>query len=478
MASMAMVAIEATIVSTVMPQIASELGGLQLYSWVFASFLLAQTAMTVVFGKLADVYGRRPVMFAGIAIFLLGSLLAGWSWSMPAMICFRLVQGVGAGAIQPVALTIVADLYPARERGKVQGWLASVWAVSAVLGPLVGALIVQKLSWAWIFWINVPIGLAAAAGFRAFLHEAPATRRASIDIAGAALFTVGVAALMVALTESGLGNATHAAAWGALFAVALALFVRQERRAADPMVSFRLWGARIVATINGTALLAGMVLIGLTTFLPMFVQVVLGRSSVTAGLTLTMVMLGWPIGATLTSRIFPRVGLWRTLMAGAVLIPLGASVFVLLGTGSTPLLPGIGSFTIGLGMGLLSLSSLILIQESVAPAQRGSATASNVFSRNLGSALGAAFFGAVFNAVLTHGHGGLLFTDEQLRQLLQGSASAVPGDAALMAALGHSLHVTFIMMLAVGLACLALALWLPRKGVERHGGVEGRVAPD
>ena len=151
MGSMAMVAIEATIVSTVMPQIASQLGGVHLYSWVFASFLLAQTAMTVVFGKLSDVYGRKPVMIIGIAIFLIGSFLAGLSWSMPSMICFRLIQGIGAGAIQPVALTIVADLYPMRERGKVQGYLASVWAVSAVLGPMLGALIVQKLSWAWIF---------------------------------------------------------------------------------------------------------------------------------------------------------------------------------------------------------------------------------------------------------------------------------------------------------------------------------------
>jgi MFS family permease len=148
MASMAMVAIEATIVSTAMPQIVAQLGDLHLYSWVFASFLLTQTAMTVVFGKLADLYGRKPVMLAGIAIFLLGSVLAGFAWSMPAMIVFRLIQGVGAGAIQPVTLTIVADLYPARERGKVQGYLASVWAISAVVGPMVGGFIIHNMSWA------------------------------------------------------------------------------------------------------------------------------------------------------------------------------------------------------------------------------------------------------------------------------------------------------------------------------------------
>src|SRR5271170_6059290 len=161
MASMFMIAIEATIVSTAMPQIVAQLGGLHLYSWIFSSFLLTQTAMTVVFGKLADVYGRKPTMLVGIAIYLIGSVLAGFSWSMMSMIIFRLVQGVGAGAVQPVAMTIVADLYPARERGKIQGYLASVWAISAVLGPVVGGLIIHNFSWAWIFWINIPIGVIA-----------------------------------------------------------------------------------------------------------------------------------------------------------------------------------------------------------------------------------------------------------------------------------------------------------------------------
>jgi MFS family permease len=467
---MAMVAIEATIVSTVMPQIASQLGGLHLYSWVFASFLLAQTAMTVVFGKLSDLYGRKPVMFVGIAVFLLGSVLAGFAWSMPAMICFRLIQGIGAGAIQPVSLTIVADMYPARERGKVQGWLASVWAVSAVLGPMIGALIVQKLSWGWIFWINIPIGLAAAAGFWAFLHEAPAARRASIDIAGAFLFTLGIAALMIALTEFGIGNDVAAAWWALGFCVTLALFVAQERRAADPMVSFKLWGARIIATVNGAAMLSGMALIGITTFLPMFVQVVLGRSSVVAGLTLTMVMLGWPIGATLTSRTFHRFGLWRMVWAGAVLVPVGALAFALLGPGSSPAVAAVGSFIIGLGMGILSLSSLILIQESVELSQRGSATASNIFSRNLGSALGATFFGAIFNFGLTRQDGGVAFTEDQLRQLLQGTSTPSVSETGLRMALGGSLHLTFVAMLVISLAIVVLAMLLPKEGLEQRAG--------
>src|SRR6201995_3645414 len=159
MAANFMIAIEATIVSTAMPQIVAQLGGLPLYSWVFSAFLLTQTATTVVFGKLSDLVGRKKVMLVGIAIFLIGSLLCGFAWWMPSMIVFRLIQGVGAGAIQPTGMTVIGDLYSVQERGKIQGYLASVWAISAVIGPLAGGLIIQHFSWAWIFWLNVPIGL-------------------------------------------------------------------------------------------------------------------------------------------------------------------------------------------------------------------------------------------------------------------------------------------------------------------------------
>ncbi|MEJ8823432.1 MFS transporter [Variovorax humicola] len=465
MASMAMVAIEATIVSTVMPQIASDLGGLSLYSWVFASFLLAQTAMTVVFGKLSDLYGRKPVMLAGIGIFLVGSVLAGFAWSMPAMIAFRLLQGIGAGAIQPTSLTIVGDLYPVHERGKVQGYLASVWATSAVVGPVVGALIVQKLSWGWIFWMNVPIGIAAAAGFWLFLREAPMARRASIDVIGAILFTAGIAALMICLTEFGLGAHEVAWAWAGAFGIVTLLFIAQERRAVDPMVSFQLWSRRVIATVNGSALIGGMALIGVTSFVPMYVQVVLGQTPVVAGLTLTMVMLGWPVGATLASRTFLRFGLWRLMIVGGVLLPLGASAFALLRSGDSPMVAGLGSFVLGLGMGLLSLCSLIIIQESVDVAQRGSATASNVFSRNLGSALGAAFFGAVFNFGLARLHGGQAIPEDQLRQLLRDSTVQAAADSATRLALGGALHLTFSALLLFSLGTIALSLMLPKGGL-------------
>ena len=458
MAASFMIAIEATIVSTAMPQIAGQLGDLQYYSWVFSSFLLAQTATTVVFGKLADLYGRRSVLLVGIGIFLVGSVLCGLAWSMPSLIAFRLIQGLGAGAIQPVSITVIGDLYPAHERGRVQGWLASVWGVSSVIGPLAGGLIIQHVSWAWIFWINVPIGLAAAAGFFLFLRETVSAKERSVDVAGAGLFTVGIAALMVALTEAGSNGGRTAVAAAGVFVVAAALFVWQERRARDPMIAFALWTHRAIAATNAATLFSGMAVIGLTTFLPMYVQAVMGRSPLVAGFMLTAMVLGWPIAATLGARNFARLGLRPILIAGAALLPFGAILFVVLSASMSPLAAGLGSLVMGFGMGFFSTAAIVLIQDSVDWAERGAATASNLFARNLGSTLGATVLGAVLNASLARGHAGSL---QQIQQLLHQGGSTV-GTVASRAGLAHGLHLTFWGVLVISLATFALSLFVPR----------------
>jgi EmrB/QacA subfamily drug resistance transporter len=461
MAAMFMIAIEATIVSTAMPKIAAQLGDLHFYAWVFSAFLLTQTATTVVFGKLSDLYGRRPVLLIGIAIFLVGSLLCGLATSIPMLIVFRLVQGVGAGAIQPIGITVVGDLYSVQERGKIQGYLASVWGISSVVGPLVGALIVNNISWAWIFWINLPIGLVAAAGFVLFLHEGVAHERRSIDVAGAALFTVAIASLMMALTEA--GTSTADTLWPALvFVVTAVLFVLQERRAKDPMLDFRLWAQRPILTSNVTTLLSGMAIIGLTTFLPIFVHGVMGQSLLVAGFTLTMMVFGWPIGATLAARNFVRFGLRATLLFGAVLIPVGAVAFVVLGASSSPVVAGLGSTVMGFGMGFLSTAAIVIIQDSVDWAQRGSATASNIFSRNLGSTLGATVLGTVLNYSLAHPSSGPVVSSEQFRNLLEGTDSLAAVSDAVRGALGQSLHITFLGIFVIAVLTLLLAFFVPR----------------
>ncbi|GGE03639.1 MFS transporter [Aureimonas endophytica] len=462
MASMAMIAIEATIVSTAMPQIASQLGDLHLYSWVFSSFLLTQTALTVVFGKLADLYGRKPVLMFGCGIFVVASILCGLAWSMPSLIVFRLLQGIGAGAIQPVGMTVVGDLYSVEERGKIQGYLASVWGISSVVGPFAGGLIVQHLSWAWVFWINVPIGLLAMAGFQLFLRETIAPAQRSVDYGGAMLFTLAIAALMIALTEAGTAGGAGVALAGALvFLLAAGAFVVQERRARDPMVSFALWSQPAIAAVNAATLFSGMSVIGLTTFLPMYVQGVLGQTALIAGFTLTVMVLGWPIGATIAAKVFPRFGLRRTLIFGASLLPVGAIPFVLLHPGISPAVAALGSVVMGLGMGFLSVSALVIVQSAVEWRERGAVTASNIFARNLGSTLGAAAFGAVVNFGLSRASAGGAPVDfDRVRQLLDRADTAVV-DQMTRDVLASSLHLTFWAMFAIAVLTLVLAFFVP-----------------
>ena len=460
MAANFMIAIEATIVSTAMPQIVGQLGGLPLYSWVFAAFLLTQTATTVVFGKLSDLVGRKKVMLVGIAAFLVGSILCGFAWSMPSLIVFRLVQGIGAGAVQPTAMTIVGDLYSAHERGKIQGWLASVWAVSAILGPLAGGLIIQYFSWAWIFWMNLPIGVFAAAGFWAFLQEKSIRGRGRIDHLSAGIFTVAIAAIMADLTALSTSGRLEIGLITLVALVAAVLFVLQERRSPEPMISLELWGRRPIAAANAASLLAGMVMIGLTTFLPMFVQGVMQKSPLIGGFALSAMVLGWPIGATVGVRGFRRFGVRSVLRVGGVLIPLGSLVFLVLNGESSPIVAGLGSLVIGLGMGLSSSASIILIQEIVDWSERGSVTASYLFARSLGSTFGATVFGAVLNfGLLRSGHAGA--TSEQLRQLLEQGSEAL-GEPGLRAALEQSLHLTFVSMFGVSLLVASTLFLVPK----------------
>jgi len=463
MASTAMVALEATIVATAMPNIVADLGGLNLYSWVFASFLLAQTATTVVFGKLADVRGRKPVMLGGIAVFIVASVLAGFSTSMTWMIVFRLAQGFGAGAIVPVAMTIIGDMYRPQERGMVQGYVASVWAMSAVLGPVLGSFIIREFSWSWLFWINVPIGLASGYGFIRYYHEQnKGAEKVAIDYGGAALFIVMVTALMLFLTHLTSSDTSLTAIELALFVLSSIAFVMVERRAADPMLSFRLWSIRPIAVCNLATLFAGMAMMGLTTFLPMYLQAVAHRSPVSSGFALTMMLIGWPMGATLAARTFARVGLRRYLLLGGVAVPLGGVCFVFLTPEVSVILPAVGSFVMGLGFGLAGVCGIILIQESVIASERGSATASNIFARNLGSTLGAAMFGAVQTFVFNRYPGVVGQQIDKLRDLLTAGSTTIAADDVVRKALEKSLDMTFVCIFAVSLLVLVSMLLLPK----------------
>jgi len=467
-------AIEATIVATAMPQIVGKLGGFALYSWVFAAFLLTQTATTVLFGKLSDIYGRKPVMIGGIVIFLVGSLLCGFAWSMPSMIVFRLIQGLGAGSMQPVAITIAGDIYSPRERLKIQGWLSSVWAIAAIIGPVAGGLIVQRYDWAWVFWVNIPIGILTIIGFWLFMHEDIKRKPHALDYPGAALFSIAMTALLVVLTQSATFSFGEIAGLSGLFVIATALFLIQEQRAPEPMIALDLWGDRMIASANASLLLGTMTLIGVTSYLPVYIQAVQGRPAILAGIPLSAMLFAWPLASAVSGRILKRFSMRATLRFGAILMPVGALFLLLMRPDSSPAFAGVGPFIMGFGMGLLNITSMIMIQGSVEWSKRGSATASLIFARTLGNTLGVTALGALLNygVILFASEHGTRLSTVQIHDLLGSIGNILGGgaDPALRAGLDAALRLTFWGMLGFAALSAALAIMVPVRELETLSG--------
>ena len=484
MLALFMAAIEATIVATAMPQIVGKLGGFALYSWVFAAFLLTQTATTVMFGKLSDIYGRKPVIVAGTVVFLVGSLLCGLAWSMPSLIAFRLLQGLGAGSMQPIAVTIAGDIYQARERLKIQGWLSGVWAAAALVGPFVGGIIVAQWNWRWVFWLNLPIGILTIAGFLLFMHEDIEKKSHAIDYPGAALFSVAMSALLIVLTQNATLTWPEIAGFAALFFIAGILFVMQERRAREPMIALDLWGHRMVATANGALLFSMMTLIGVTSYLPIFIQGVQGRSPIVAGLPLASMMVSWPLASAVSGWILKHFSMRNTLRGGALMIPFGSLFLLLLHPETNPAVAAIGPAIMGFGMGLLNICSVVMIQGSVEWSKRGSATASLIFARTLGNTFGVTALGAILNAAIvwiSERETGNNLSPARVREILGDIGTIVGGGAnpQLHAALSEGLRLTFWGMIVFSAVAAGFALAIPVRELESLGGpeVEKKSAP-
>ncbi|MCA0987881.1 MDR family MFS transporter [Guptibacillus algicola] len=400
---MFMAAIEGTIVSTAMPGIVSDLGGFSKFSWVFSSYLLMSAITVLLFGKLSDLFGRKPIYTFGVVVFLLGSVLCGFAETMEALIFFRLIQGIGAGAVQPIALTIVGDLYSMEERAKIQGYLASVWGISAITGPALGGLFVTYFDWAWVFWMNVPLGILSLIGVLLLLHEKIEKKKKSVDYPGAIILLLSVSALMVILIQGG----TYWA-WSSVTIIALSgftilgicSFFLVEKRAREPIMPLGIWRDPVISLSNSVTFTTGIIIIGVSSFLPTFVQGVMEKSPIVAGFTLTTMSIGWPIASTIAGKLVIKIGFRITSVLGGLSLLLGSTIYMLMTPELGPLFAGTGSFFIGIGMGLTSTTFIVAIQGAVPWEKRGIATASNVFMRTLGSAVGAALLGGILNSRL------------------------------------------------------------------------------
>lgn len=378
--SMFMAAMEGTVVATAMPTIVAELHGLELYGWVGATYMLASTVTIPLWGKLADLKGRKPTMLSGLLIFLVGSLACGTAGNMYTLILFRGMQGVGAGALQPIAMTMVGDLFTLEERSRIQGLFGAVWGFAGMVGPLLGGFLVHHLSWRWIFHINLPICVVCGALLWAFYRDPPsAVRSAAIDVLGALLLVAGVLALLL-----GVGGFIPVVCLP-LSLLLLVAFLWVEARAREPILPLTMFGSRVISSACVCNALMGGIMMGVLMYTPLYVQSVLQTTPTGAGAAVAPMLVGWPIASALGSRFLPRLG-YRLLVRGGLALVCIATVglYWVVGHGVSLFAMQAAAALLGLGMGFANIALLIAVQESVDFRRRGVATATSMFFRNVG----------------------------------------------------------------------------------------------
>jgi EmrB/QacA subfamily drug resistance transporter len=458
-----MVATDSYIVATAMPTIVADLGGFRLFSWAFAAFLLAQAVTIPIYGRLADLYGRKRVFFAGTSVFLLGSLLCGCAWGMVPLILFRALQGVGAGAVQPIATTIIGDIYAPVERARMQGYVSGMYGVAAVIGPTLGAFVVEHVSWSLVFWVNIPIGAAAFVMLGLFLHEEREPRRHRIDYLGSGLLILGVGAPMLALVQ--IGNVDGITLGAMVFAAVIALgaLAIRENRAAEPMLPFKLWRNRIVAVGCLAGFFNGALMMAVSGFLPTYVQGAMGRDATAAGVVLAASSVSWAFASMAAGRLMIRTSYRLSASIGGVFLVAGSLVLITLTPESSLGWAGIGAFLLGVGMGFCNTAFIVSIQASVGWNERGMATSATMFMRIVGNSIGAAVFGAILNFGI---YSRLPDAGDAVNRLMSPAARESLGIleiARLTDAVGASRHVVYLIAGLVAVVSLILALALPAR---------------
>jgi EmrB/QacA subfamily drug resistance transporter len=464
-----MAAVESTIVATAMPSIVADLGGFALFSWVFTAYLLTQAVSIPIYGRLADLHGRKPVFFAGASLFLVASALCGFARTMPALVGLRALQGLGAGAIQPIATTIVGDIYTPAERARVQGYISGVFGISAIIGPALGAFLVEHGSWSIVFWINLPIGFAAFVMFAVFLHERLEPRPHQVDYLGSALLALGAGAVMMALVQSASLPTTAMIALLSVGAAALTALVAHERRTAEPMLALRLWRNRFIAIGNLGGFALGALMMGVTAFLPTYVQAVIGGSASAAGLVLAVMSIAWTLGSIVGGRLMIRTSYRLTATLGGVSLVAGALALIALEPPRGLAWANAGALFVGLGMGLCNTTFLVSVQASVGWGERGVATSSAMFMRIVGQAAGAASFGAILNLAV---HRYAPETASVINRLMGPSLRATLGDVEIVrltGAVATALHEVYLGVGLLSLLAVLLCFQLPSGfGPTRH----------
>lgn len=467
MLAMMLAALDMTIVGTAMPSIINDLHGLATYSWVFSAYLLTSTVPVPIFSKLADMYGRKRLFLIGAGIFTIGSLLCGTAINMPQLIAYRAIQGLGAAGVLPIALTIIGDVFTLEQRARIQGFFSAVWGISAVIGPLLGAIIVEYTNWRLVFYLNVPIGILVMIVLALSFKERLNVTKHRLDWQGTILLSSGVTLLLLALVQD--SNHLLSPSAIALFTLTLILLVTfawWERRAAEPVLPGILFQQRMLLVANGVNLFAGAVMFGLISYLPLFVQGVEGGSPTLAGRAITPMLIGWPLAALVAGPLLLRVGFRIIGIAGGILIAVGSAVLAAaLNSGQVTVDSAL--FLIGVGMGLSLTGLLIAAQNAVPWNVRGAVTGSSQFFRTIGGSIGVALMGAILNAQLTtraistHATTNPSLITESLLSANVRTVLPSPVLTAYVNVLDGSLHDVFIAGFIFSLAVAALVLIIP-----------------
>lgn len=470
-------ALDSTIISTAMPTIIGRLGGMSLFSWVFSVYLLTGAVTTPICGKLADLYGRRRVFAWGAGVFILGSALCGMSQNMIQLIIFRALQGLGSGAVLPITITIIGDIFTLEERARMQGLFSSVWGISAIIGPALGGIIVDFLDWRWIFYINLPIGLVSIGMLLLFLKEEKIARRPRVDYAGAAALATGITLLLLALLQGGAAfpwDSPYILGLLALSGLALAVFYHIESRVPEPMLPLSLFSEKIIGLSLLANFLAGAVMIGANTYVPMFVQGVMGGSAVNAGAALAPMSIGWPLGSTICGRLLLRVGYKKMTVLGMAFQVLSTVMLLTLGPATGQLFVSATSFVMGLGLGFCTTALIVMVQSTVEWNRRGIATAAVQFMRTLGSTCGVAVSAVVLNNVLLRAaasYGLEAFSISTVNKLMDPVQRHLISPEQLFNlrnALAAAIHSTFWLLMITALAGLITSFLLPRLVAQKE----------
>ncbi len=466
MLSLFLASMESTVVATAMPTIVGQLGGLEHYSWVFSAYMLTSTTTVPLYGKLSDLYGRRKLYVIAMAIFLVGCIVSGQADTMTQLILARGLQGVGAGGIQPLAFILIGEMFTLEQRAKMQGFFSGVWGVSSIVGPLLGGFIVDQLSWRWVFYVNIVPGLLAAAlvafAWRDQLHS---HARPVVDYAGAALLTGSVVSLLL-----GLMNETSSS-W-ILILIAVALFIALlwvESRAADPILPLHLFRERLFAVSITHGVLTGWAMFGSISFIPLFVQSVLGTSATQAGITVSPMLLGWVTASIIGTRLLLKVGYRRLAIIGTSSLVIGAFLMSRAGADIQQIWLMVFVTLMGVGMGFSIPPFLIAVQTTVERRHLGTATSTIQFSRSIGGTLGVSVMGAALSARLASNLSASGLDPSLVAALLD----PLPGSQAVIIegariAVANAINLVFIIAFFAAVLGLVSTFFSPRRELRER----------